>query len=302
MIEDEIEKVVVWGHKLHSNTFSYIHYAFVKAFKHLGYDTYWLDNKDDLKKFDFSRSLFITEGQVDQKIPAREDCYYVLHNCDLEKYQRVPKSHKLILQVYTHDAVNKWKAKKVPGKKFHFFGTDTLYMPWATDLLPDEIDEQIENLDDLRSKNEVNFVGTWAKSWAECKIVCSRLGIKFVKWSGFFTKNVSFEKNMELVQSSIVAPALQSDWQVENGYIPCRIFKNISYGKMGLTNNPTVHELFDGKVIYDPDVSKLIEKGLGFESTNDKRIVKELMEEVRDNHTYLNRIECIFWMFNNVLE
>ena len=36
---------------------------------------------------------------------------------------------------------------------------------------------------------------------------------------------------MLLIQESIIAPALQTDWQVEHEYIPCRIFKNISYGK-----------------------------------------------------------------------
>jgi len=68
------EKVIIWGHKLHSHTHSYIHNAFYIAFKHMGYETYWFDDKDDVKKFDFSNSLFLTEGQVDKKIPLREDC------------------------------------------------------------------------------------------------------------------------------------------------------------------------------------------------------------------------------------
>jgi Lrp/AsnC family transcriptional regulator for asnA, asnC and gidA len=35
---DTIKKVVIWGHKLHSHTHSYIHNGFYIAFKHLGYD------------------------------------------------------------------------------------------------------------------------------------------------------------------------------------------------------------------------------------------------------------------------
>ena len=50
----DIKKVVIWGHKLYSHTHSFIHSGFFKAFKHLGYDTYWFDNNDNIKDFDFT--------------------------------------------------------------------------------------------------------------------------------------------------------------------------------------------------------------------------------------------------------
>ena len=77
-----INQVVIWGHKLHSHTHSYIHYGFCRAFSHLGYRTLWLDNNDDLSGIDFAHSLFITEHQVDQKMPLRDDCYYFVHCSD----------------------------------------------------------------------------------------------------------------------------------------------------------------------------------------------------------------------------
>ena len=39
-------KVVIWGHPLYSHTHSYVHEAYNKAFKHLGYDTYWFHDGD----------------------------------------------------------------------------------------------------------------------------------------------------------------------------------------------------------------------------------------------------------------
>lgn len=78
----QCKKVVLWGHKLHSHTHSYIHWGFERAFKYLGYETYWFDGGDNVSNFDFSGSLFITEGQVDQAIPLRDDCLYILHNCE----------------------------------------------------------------------------------------------------------------------------------------------------------------------------------------------------------------------------
>ena len=67
------ERVIIWGHKLHTHTHSYIHYGFQRGFKHLNYDVYWFDNNDttndDFKNFNFDNCLFITEGQVDELIP-----------------------------------------------------------------------------------------------------------------------------------------------------------------------------------------------------------------------------------------
>ena len=72
---------------------------------------------------------------------------------------------------------------------------------------------------------------------------------------------------------------------------------------MGLTNNITVLKLFNNNIIYHPDIDSLLVNGLNFEKTNKeekKEIIVKNMEYVRDNHTYLNKIETIFWFFNNV--
>ena len=131
------------------------------------------------------------------------------------------------------------------------------------------------------------------------KDVLEKYGIEYKNYGGTFNKdsdkNKSFQENMQLIQESIIAPALQSGWQIANEYIPCRIFKNISYGKMGITNNKAVNKLFNNKLIYSENIEELIEQGLEFEKRNDKFYkIKELMIEIRDNHTYINRIQYIF--------
>jgi hypothetical protein len=74
-----VTKVVIWGVKLHSHTHSYIHWAFDRAFRNLGYTVYWLDNSDDIRALDLSHALFLTVGLADQNIPLREDGWYILH-------------------------------------------------------------------------------------------------------------------------------------------------------------------------------------------------------------------------------
>ena len=61
-----------------------------------------------------------------------------------------------------------------------------------------------------------------------------------------------------------------------------------------MTNNEFVYELFDKKILFHTDIIELFKMGLQFEQRVDKNtIVKTLMEYVRDNHTYLNRIHTI---------
>ncbi len=302
-METNIKQIILWGHKLHSHTHSYIHFGFKKGFEYLGYKTYWFDNNDDISNFDFSNSLFITEGQVDKNIPIRDDSYYVLHNVNFDKYKNLPKANVITIQVYTN-AVHQHKAIPLNDKKC-FYLDQCIFMPWATDLLPHEINKNIELVDNnqIICDNEINFVGMPVEPWDKVKEFCKNHNIKYNNVGGFSLNNVSSEDNMKLIQKSIIAPAVQCKWQTENGYIPCRIFKNISYGKMGITNNAIVYELFDKKICYSTDINELMEMGIEFEKksiSEKKNILIPLMKDIRDNHTYINRINLILNFFDNL--
>jgi hypothetical protein len=316
----EINKVVIWGHELHDHTHSYIHNGFYRAFKQLGYDTYMFNNDlDNINKLDFNNTLFISHGIVINNIPLNETSIYVLHNVELvtNNNKLIPKGHRLYsdnlennihgiqkkniinLQVYSIDCVN--RDIKDEKHKCHYYlepPHNTIYFPWASDLLPAEIDINIENLDNIISKNEVNFIGMGTEPWTKLCNICKEKNIQYNKYGGTFNKssnsNKSVTENIQLIQQSIIAPALQHSWQVEHEYIPCRIFKNISYGKMGITNNKAVNELFDNKLIYSENIEELVDKGIEFKQNKDKNnIITELMIEVRNKHTYINRVKYI---------
>jgi len=50
-------KVIIWGHPLYSHTHSYVHDAYYKAFKHLGYETYWFYDEEFPLDFDYNNSF-----------------------------------------------------------------------------------------------------------------------------------------------------------------------------------------------------------------------------------------------------
>jgi len=99
-----------------------------------------------------------------------------------------------------------------------------------------------------------------------------------------------------------MAPALQGEWQCTNGYIPCRIFKNISYGQMGITNSQTVADLFNYKIIYNHKVYQLLLDAREQLPKVTREQIYELMDLVRDKHTYLNRIDDMLTFFGMVQE
>lgn len=283
-------QVIIWGHKLHSHTHSYIHYGFNKAFKYMGYKCLWLDNNYDISNIDFSNSLFITEGQVDKNIPIRNDCIYLLHNCDKQKYSNI--NNVFNIQVITETELNKYSYNKCPYE-YGYCSDNQLLLCWATDLLPDDILYNINlvKTNKIISTKNLNFIGMPLYPWDEVKKWCDNNGYTYTNRGGF-SNNVTSEENMKLIQESILAPAFQESWQVKNGYIPCRIFKNISYGKMGITNNRFVNDLFNKKLIYGENIHDTLNVSL---SHNNKDTLIELMNEVKNKHTYINRVNLILW-------
>lgn len=297
------KQVVIWGHKLHSHTHSYIHAAFYKAFCALGYSTLWLDNYDTIEEIDFSQTLFITEGQVDQKMPHRDDSWYVLHNCDARRYTDLQSKNRcIVLQVYTHDVLKR-SAEKIEPCIYYDISGRVIYMPWATDLLPSEVDTIRKNLT-LKKDPFVSFIGTIGgghfgnvqeiNAFKKASIEC---GMPFVH-----KVHVDLPETIALTQTAFMAPALQGPWQVEKGYIPCRIFKNISYGAFGITNSKTVWELFDKKIIYNPDCYQLFYDAKRRIEEASLSYMHDLMDLIKNRHTYINRINHLLVFFDRVIQ
>jgi hypothetical protein len=283
-----MKKFIVWGHKYNNHSHANIHYAYKKAFESMGWETYWLDNADDVSGFDFSNSLFLTEGQVDGNIPIRPDCKYVLHNCDTKKY----RDNFLTLQVYTTDVLTR-NVEKIEECIFYQPEIKTLYQPWATDYLPSEI----ETLSSLKfTKNKVvNWVGSvWEGggygNLNEIKILKESLKKYDIEFKEIRSP---YEENKTYINSSYISPSIQGAWQVEKSYIPCRIFKNISYGEFGITNSQGVYDLLEQQITFDNDINILIDKAIMCRELITISEMNNQISLIRNKHTYINRITNI---------
>ena len=120
------------------------------------------------------------------------------------------------------------------------------------------------------------------------RAACADAGVEFVNRVG-----VGFEENRRLILESVMAPAIVGAWQLEHGYVPCRIFKNISYGRAGLTNSPSVRDVFETDVECRPRHAwGLLRSRKGAARRAPEPSVAQ-MREVQARHTYVQRIERI---------
>lgn len=285
------KKYIVWGCPLHQHTNSYVYAAFYKALKAMGFDAYWINDQSDVSGFDFANSMFITEGQHSNNIPLRDDCKYVLHNCCHDKWKTLKPENKLGLQVYTDD-VYKWNTEKVDEGVYLMRQGRGLFQPWATDLLPDEI-----NLSwaDLPRKREIHWVGTICGgefgNINEIERFRQAAATKGISFHHHGPGSTSFEDNKRLIQESFVAPAIHGTWQAQKGYIACRVFKNISYGQLGVTNSKAAYDLLHQKMVYSPDTATLFHEAV--RQMENKEMILAAMQIVKEKHTYVNRIKSI---------
>lgn|SRR3990167_7915947 len=299
----KIDKVVIWGHKLHTHTSSYVHNAFYRAFKHLGYETYWFDDNDDVSHINFSNSLFYTEGQVDINIPMRDDCYYITHNCYKDKYYPLRiKKRCLTQQVFTNDCFKYDLTHPVDGICYSV-EHKSIFMYWGTDLLPHEIDSMKFKVKPLQQKEKnIYWIGTLGGGFFgnEEQIMpfmeeAQKNELRFIHKT-----MISPEENIQLVQNSFIAPTICGKWQCDVGFVPCRTFKNISYGQMCVTNSETINKLFKGRVIFNTDTKQLFYDSIKYLESMDQKELFNLMDYVRDNHTYIQRIEWMLKIFDKV--
>jgi hypothetical protein len=291
------KKIVIWGHPLHSHTHSYIHYGFYRACKSIGYDVEWLDDKSE--NVDLSDSIVITSNGVIQNLPFVDSSTYFIHNLtdDFEKPER-DNVHNFFVY-HTGYSKPMSKLEKIDDYSWYDPQTRTPVIMWATDLLPEEIKEPVLYNESLTSNN---FVGTiQGNNLITFAKIGAKRGKDFNNYGGYtgFPDNdgnefYSNENNIRAIQDSYLSFDIREDFHLKNGYIPCRVFKNISYGKWTGTNATNAENFFGDKITVGSELETLYDN-LEADSRNATyEKVQDAMNFVRDNHTYINRINSLF--------
>jgi hypothetical protein len=314
----KIERVVVFGHKpgtyrgagggvlRTTHTHSYIHGGYKRAFEYLGYETHWLDHKSkDLNNFPTKGTLFFTEDQVDQKIPISDKSGYVTHHSSKQIYSELSLKRlnlcNYVADLNTNESFNYPgnTVEKIDATTFIDVKSKALYQPWATNLLPYEIDPEFV-VSRARHPKKINYVGTIGHDnilpfMKEFRKASMHRGVKVKVYSG-----VSDERAQKLVSESLISVDVRGDWHRERGYVPCRIWKNLSYGLHVGSNSPLLDLVFQGRITISRTPIELLEKTLAATNSATRRQLQENMIWVRDNHTFVNRAKSCLDAFQDL--
>ncbi len=248
MILDRYKRFVLWGLRGEAggDSFRHVHRHYQHALTKLGKEVVWWHDEGDtralLEPGDLVFAVDIASNWLGYQVPG---VTYILHNFDSSNiiWEHLDPERTLRLQVYTNSC-EIWGEEWEPGRRFDKEGR-TLFQPWGTDLLAEEFHPPIFE----GRSDEVPFVGSIWDSDGQGNVAAIN-ELKEISAAHRLTfrhyRNIDDATNVSVVRRARLAPAVTGRWQVENDYLPCRVFKNVSYGALALTNVPKFRELFDG--------------------------------------------------------
>jgi hypothetical protein len=302
MKKNKIKRIVIWGLKKRYHTHRHIHMAFYVNAKKLGYNTIWVEDEKKNQKYLESGDLIISaevQGKMvpkkfrfeDYNLPIRDDIFYCLHNFkDIFKNKLKSKNY-INLQVYNDSVLNMSDIKKYDEFIYFDNKTRTLYQPWGTDLLPGEFRKPVFSnnrfvfwigsiWNDKNNHGNINEIN-------ELRTALSEEGLNLIK-----IRFIPDWFNVFLIRVSKIAPAIAGRHQVDVNYLPCRMFKNISYGQLGVTNVKKFKDILGDSFIEGNTIKELIKNSLKL-SRNDYIAKVRAQQKVIKKYTYKDSLERI---------
>jgi hypothetical protein len=302
MTNKEIKRIVIWGLKTRYHTHRHIHQAFYKNAKKLGYIALWLEDEKKNQKYIEPGDLIISADPIgkmvpekftfeEYNLPVRDDVFYCLHHFKEIFLNKLPKQNYINLVAYTN-VVNEILDIEKWGPATYFDNkTKTLYQPWGTDLLVEEFKKP------KYSKSKFVFwIGSiWNDNLNRGNIhEIQKLKESLGKHDLYFI-NLRFIPdilNIFFTRLSRIAPAISGRFQTEIQYLPCRVFKNISYGQLGITNIIKFKDILGESFIEGITIEELVSNSLKLSKEEYLEKVTTQQEKII-NFTYKNSINNI---------
>lgn len=299
-------KIIIWGYPLYKHSLSFINNGFFRAAKYLNYETYWFDDSNYPKDFDYTGCIFITQWYACNNIPLNKDSIYFVHDIhenNKGKFLDYNFYDLRYLEREHHDAAYSYtlpnNLRKLETGVFIDDPKKHIYMAWATNLLPNEIDLNSVYI----KRNPIwYFTGNWNDGRANgcdpehANAPLARKFAELLKQDGvdFYRHEhwISEEEQLGVIKKSYCWPDFRGPTQQQWGYVPCRVFKAISGGHLGISNTDAfaaIDNFLDEYYVYSTDIIEMYE--LFKKYNNDEQFKINQMKLVKDRNTFVNRLK-----------
>ncbi len=295
LLSQRYSKIVIWGLKNELHTHRYIHKSFFETLQKLKIPSVWLDDTVENNKLINKSDLVFAMNHAVANIIYRHDVFYCLHNVA----NRPNNGSYLNLQVFNNDAFKITNLEELEASTFFHREDRTLYQSWGTDLLPGEFLEPVFN----SASEKVYWVGSiWdtehkhgnAEIIEVLKAILRKHDLEFIH-----KENVSLSDNIQYMRESRIAPAIGGGYQVKVDYLPCRFYKNISYGCLGISNIEYFNR-YNFMLKNATNISALVGQSLTLDKETYLSCVREQQRYVELNHTYVSKLIMIFESLNKL--
>jgi hypothetical protein len=297
----KFNKIVIWGLKNRWHTHRFIFQAYYENLQKCNIPVVWVEDEKKsqsiIEKNDLIFSASGMHGKMvpeklsldDYNLPIRDDVYYCLHAENDYFLEKISLDKSIQLKFYNNEAE---KYEKLYEAVHFDRTTKTLYQPWGTNLLPHEFDKPI-----FCMTRFVFWIGSiWKGKRNEGNVTEIEKLAYILKSKKLWLQQIRFVPNFInkfFVRHSRIAPAIGGAIQVETNYLPCRMFKNISYGQLGFSNIKKFDSIFKGCNIYDENTEKMVDKVLSLKKDEYLALV-EKQQEICKQYTIAHHLNNVF--------
>lgn len=300
----DVRRVVLWGLKTTFNdTFYFIHKGLHETLKKLDIPVIWIDDAKSSIDLLIRGDLVYAVDRAAQFLPARPDVKYCLHNISEQFIEKLNPTQYLAIQVLTVDRFQEAREQPRPldaylhGAASYDPMGNVLYQSWGTPILARDFMAPIN----FPLKKSEYFVGTiWDNDLGQGNIrVIAEYEKLLLKQKIQFrcVKGAPEFFNPIYVRHSAIGASIVGDWQREHGYTPCRLFKAVSYGRIGAINSS------NSKIQYpwamaNENIEKLIEEILYMGDRNTKELIR-FQQKALEQETYEAKIANVCTVLAN---
>lgn len=240
-----MKRLVIWGGRQGMDSFRHIQRAYYQNAMKLGIDAIWCDDDPSSGQALKTGDTVIAVDVWNKHLPYKQGIDYVIHNFDATHPVCLGDPENVLrLQVWTTEAFGEeWDKNRQYSREHRI-----LFQPWGTDLLEGEFKSPIFN----PNTNVVVFIGAvWSdnkrgeelgneQSIDDVKSYCFEHGYNLR-----LLTQIPEQQMIDETRAACLAPTVVGGWQAHKGYLPCRAFKNVSYGVPVITNSFYVADLFN---------------------------------------------------------
>jgi hypothetical protein len=298
--------VVLWGLRKKRDSFRFISQGFYDSLTRQGIDVRWVDDKTKYCSVVDKNSLVIGVNVAGDNIPIVEGSKYVTLNIEdqSEIGKRLAQTGNWYkIQEFTNRSIG---TKDSLGSVV-VYNSDkkTLYMPWGTPHAKNSFLKPVLNSD--ISQNEYWVGAIWNDALNQgnresidiYKTVLRKQGIAFRRLGGSRLKlnGLSESDNAFRVRASRLGAGVVGNWQKNNQYYPCRLFKAVSFG-VPPTSNLNAVNIFKDSLLHSNNIEEMTELALA-EGISSRIERTKLGQKLIEKYTYEESFNRIMRMVND---